>query len=86
MNSIQNNIKSLLLFLTAFVGLTPFLMAQENVNASGSNASGSGGSASYSVGQVFYQIHSGSNGSVVEGVQQPYEISVITPCSNRLKL
>lgn len=52
--------------------------AQEGVNASGGNASGSGGSASYSVGQMVYQTHLGTNGSITAGVQQPYEISVVT--------
>ena len=52
--------------------------AQISVNATGSNASGSGGSASYSVGQVVYTTHTGTSGSVAEGVQQPYEISVVT--------
>ncbi|MCW0484140.1 T9SS type A sorting domain-containing protein [Gaoshiqia sediminis] len=59
------------------LGLTA-LQAQESVNATGSNASGSGGSAGFSVGQVAYQINTGTNGSVAEGVQQPYEISVVT--------
>ena len=49
-----------------------------SVNASGRNATGSGGSVSYSVGQVFYTTASGTNASVSEGVQQPYEISVFT--------
>jgi len=53
-------------------------MAQEATPASGSNASGSGGSVSWSVGQVACQTHTGTNGSVTEGVLQPYEISVIT--------
>ncbi|MDD3280816.1 MAG: T9SS type A sorting domain-containing protein [Bacteroidales bacterium] len=52
--------------------------AQENINAGGGNASGSGGTVSYSVGQVMYNTHTGTNGSVAEGVQQPYEISVVT--------
>ncbi|MFW5657372.1 MAG: T9SS type A sorting domain-containing protein [Bacteroidota bacterium] len=52
--------------------------AQESFNATGGNASGSGGSVSYSVGQVAYQTHTGTSGSVSEGVQQPYEISVVT--------
>jgi hypothetical protein len=52
--------------------------AQTSINATGSNASGSGGSTSYSVGQVIYTTHSGTNGSIAEGVQQPYEISIIT--------
>lgn len=39
---------------------------------------GSGGSASYSVGQVAYQTHTGTNGSVAQGVQQAYEIKDVT--------
>jgi len=52
--------------------------AQESINATGGNASGSGGSASYSVGQVVYTTHTGTSGSVEQGVQQPFEISVVT--------
>jgi len=59
------------------LGLTG-LHAQESVNATGGNASGSGGSVSYSVGQGVYKTHTGTSGSVAEGVQQPYEISVVT--------
>jgi len=54
------------------------LQAQEAVLAAGGDGSGSGGSISYSVGQVTYTTSTGTNGySVAEGVQQPYEISVI---------
>lgn len=59
------------------LGLTG-LQAQTSVNATGTNASGSGGSASYSVGQVVYTTNTGTSGSVAQGVQQPYEISVVT--------
>ena len=59
------------------LGLTG-LQAQESINATGRNASGSGGSASYSVGQLAYTTNTGTNGSVSEGVQQPFEISVVT--------
>ena len=59
------------------LGLTG-VQAQTSVNATGGDASGSGGSASYSVGQVVYTTHTGTSGSVAEGVQQPYEISVVT--------
>ena len=58
-------------------GLTG-LQAQTSVNATGGNASGIGGSASYSVGQLAYTTNTGTNGSVSEGVQQPFEISVVT--------
>jgi len=54
------------------------LYAQEAIPASGGNASGSGGSVSYSIGQVVYITNSGTNGSAAQGVQQPYEISVVT--------
>jgi hypothetical protein len=59
------------------LGLTG-LHAQESVNATGGNASSSGGSVSFSVGQVVYTTNTGSNGSVTQGVQQPFEISVVT--------
>ncbi|MDY0143012.1 MAG: T9SS type A sorting domain-containing protein [Bacteroidales bacterium] len=58
------------------LGLTG-LQAQESINATGRDASGSGGSASYSVGQVVYTTNTGTNGSVAQGVQQPFEISVV---------
>lgn len=54
------------------------LQAQEAVPASGGNASGSGGTVGYSVGQVVYGSSTGTNGSVVQGVQQAYIISVTT--------
>lgn len=53
------------------------LMAQESINTSGGEASGSGGEASYSVGQILYQTNTSANGSVMEGVQMPYEIFVV---------
>ena len=59
------------------LGLTG-LQAQESVNATGGDASGSGGSVSYSVGQVVYTNNTGTNGSVAQGVQQAFEISVVT--------
>jgi len=54
------------------------LQAQQVVTTSGGNTSGSGGSVSYSVGQIVYTTNANSNGSVAQGVQQPYEISVVT--------
>jgi len=33
---------------------------------------------SYTVGQVVYTTNTGTNGSVAQGVQQPFEISVVT--------
>ena len=52
--------------------------AQQASTASGGNASGSGGSVAYSVGQIIYTTHSSTSGSVMQGVQQTYEISIAT--------
>lgn len=54
------------------------IQAQNTISASGGNASGSG-TASYSVGQIVYTTNTSiTSGSVAQGVQQPFEISVIT--------
>lgn len=50
---------------------------QESLLSSGGNASGSGGTSSYSVGQITYTSDVGSNGSVSQGVQQPFEIFIL---------
>ena len=63
------------------LGITA-MQAQETIPASGGNASGSGGTVSYSVGQIGATTHTGITGSAAEGVQQPYEISVVTAVEN----
>lgn len=54
------------------------LQAQENLNVTGGTASGIGGSVCYSLGQLVYQTHTGTTASVAEGVQQPFEISIVS--------
>jgi hypothetical protein len=67
------------LFIGIFLmGYGTTIIAQTTIPASGGNASGSGGTSSYSVGQIVYTTNTATNGSVTQGVQQPYEISVIT--------
>jgi hypothetical protein len=66
----------LMFILTGLWGIS--LLAQQTVSSAGGNATGSGGTVSYTVGQVVYSTVTGSNGSVAQGVQQPYEISVLT--------
>lgn len=63
------------LFFLAFCATA--LSAQQSIHTAGNNASGSGGHVSYSVGQAVYQTHTGTTGTVAEGVQQAYEISVV---------
>ncbi len=58
------------------------LHAQKTIPATGGNASGSGGSLSYTVGQILCSSITGTNATIVQGVQQPYEISVVTLVSN----
>jgi len=77
-NSEREYLKHLFLIGLVCTFSCTVVCAQESVNASGGNASGTGGSVSYSVGQVVYTTYTGTNGSVAQGVQQPYEISIIT--------
>ncbi len=53
------------------------LQAQESLTSAGGEASGDGGTVSYTLGQVSYSTYTGTTGSITEGVQQPYEISVV---------
>jgi hypothetical protein len=52
------------------------IQAQEATPASGGSAFGSGGSVTYTVGQIVYTTNSDATGSVAQGVQHPYEISI----------
>ncbi len=63
--------------LLYFVSSVSTASGQNAIPATGGNATGSGGSASYSVGQVVYTTNVGPTGSVAQGVQQPYEISIV---------
>lgn len=58
------------------------LHAQATIPASGGNTTGGQGSVCYTVGQVLYNTISGTNGTVAQGVEQPYEISVVTAIRN----
>jgi hypothetical protein len=71
--------QQLRLFTILVLGLVlpPGLHAQETLPASGADAYGNGGSVSYTIGQVLYMTLSGTDGSIAEGVQQPFEISVV---------
>jgi hypothetical protein len=70
-------LKFLLLMLLAVFAYSGS-KAQQNVVGAGGMASGSNGNVSYSVGQLFYEQQNTSQYSLLPGVQQPYEISVIT--------
>jgi hypothetical protein len=81
----MKNIKRLIYVLTLTISVN-IIQAQDAIPASGGNATGIGGSVSYSVGQVVYTTTTGTNGSVAQGVQQPFEISVVTGIENSMKI
>ena len=62
---------TLLLFFSAGVA------AQQSVNATGGEATGNG-SASYSIGQMVFSQNQGTDQFEIQGVQQPYEITVVS--------
>ena len=62
--------------LLLILGFTQAL-SQQTLASAGGNATGNLGSAGYSFGQVFYSIHSKPEGSITEGLQQPFEISIV---------
>lgn len=73
--------RSILMVLCLLAGYTFALNAQlmhSGVMSAGGNATGTGGSASYSVGQLVYTTATGTTGSVAQGVQQPFEINVVS--------
>ncbi len=65
------------LSLMAILSMT-LLTAQETIPSSGGDATGSGGSVSFTIGQTFFSVYSHDSGTVTEGVQQPYEIFIVT--------
>jgi len=58
------------------------VQGQKTFAATGGTASGTGGTAAYTAGQLVFNVNTGTTGSVIQGVQQPYEISVVTAVEN----
>jgi hypothetical protein len=77
----MTNKRTILSLLVCFLCLV-IIQGQSTIPASGGNASGSGGTVCYSMGQITYQTFEGINGTIAQGVQQPYEISVVTAIEN----
>lgn len=79
--------KKILPVLCLLIWLATDLKAQSNIVASGSDASGTGGSVSYSAGQPDYTSKTGTGGVITEGIQQPFEITVVSGINeNRVDL
>ncbi len=75
-------------FIALILILSSRLFAQQGFVTAGGNAVGAGGSVSFSFGQPFYQSVTSDEGVIIEGLQQPYEIYVVTsvPDMEHLKL
>jgi hypothetical protein len=80
----KNNVQFLFFILLSV--LSTVVRGQDALPATEGNTTGTGGTVSYTIGQVVYTTNTGSSGSVSEGVQQPYEISVITGIESPIKL
>lgn len=77
-----NQLKLITLFVTVF-GMQGLLKAQESLNSSGENISDKGGTVSYSIGQIVTHTYNSNKGSLAEGVQQAYEISLVSNVSDK---
>ena len=62
-----------LFFLVPF-----FIISQEIISSTNGDSSGSEGSSSYTIGQVFFNTIESDNGSLVQGVQQPFEFQTLS--------
>jgi Secretion system C-terminal sorting domain len=63
-----------LLLTVVATGVAMSSLSQSACLSAGGDASGAGGSISFSIGQVDYVAVNGANGSVFQGVQQPFEL------------
>ncbi|NHN27857.1 T9SS type A sorting domain-containing protein [Flavobacterium jejuense] len=71
----KNNLLFFLIILSCLGVSCSF--AQNGTVSSGGDAAAAQGSVSYSVAQPFYTTNTGTNGSVSQGVQQPFEIQEV---------
>lgn len=79
----NNQIKAIVFLFLNFVAV--FAKAQHVTDAAGGDASGTGGTVAYSVGQLVYTTNSMSAvGSMAQGVQQAFEISIVVGVEEKL--
>lgn len=69
--------KFILLILFSSLLYTNEIYSQEGVVVTGGLLTGTGGESSYSVGQVAYVEVSGTDKFILQGIQQPFEISTL---------
>ena len=72
--------------LLACMSFQQTALGQESITATGGTATGTGGKATYTIGQVIYTEITGGDFFIIQGVQQPYEISIVTAIENTRKI
>ena len=77
MKTFQLAIQKVVISLIPIVFRIPTLFGQDAVPAAGGEAIGTTGTVSYTIGQVVYSTQEDQFASVAQGVQQPYEISIV---------
>ncbi len=78
MRKIYYSISCLIFLVVAVANVN----AQQDALVAGGDASGSNGSVSFSIGQPNYINTTNANGAITQGVQQPYEIQILTGVEN----
>lgn len=73
--------RSILLFLFIF-SFTNNVSAQQSANTSSKNVSQNNTSVSYSIGEVYYNTTTTLSSVITQGIQQPYEIYLISGIGN----
>ncbi|MGY6562907.1 MAG: T9SS type A sorting domain-containing protein [Luteibaculaceae bacterium] len=67
-----------IIFFISTLNFNSPIYAQQSINASGGNVENEFGSMSFSVGQLLYHTVQNESISIIEGVQQAFDISVVT--------
>lgn len=73
----KQKIRMLIPLLLLFL-FSEAVRGQVTVPSAGGTGTGTGGSVTYTVGQVAFSTITGTNGFIIQGVQQPFEISTVT--------
>lgn len=69
----------IIVWVGSFLFLTgSYLYAQTGSVSAGGKASGTGGTVSYSIGQANFTTTTATEGTISQGLQQPYEIYVLS--------
>ncbi|OXB04237.1 T9SS type A sorting domain-containing protein [Flavobacterium pectinovorum] len=73
----KRNQQTFFILFIASISFTTNSYSQESVVVAGGSAEGTGGTSSYSIGQIVYTSLTGTDQYVVQGIQQPYEITTL---------